>query len=726
MTANMSIKVRIWVDKTGRVSSVKLDGTTRDQSLDAALQNEALTGLQLQSSSHRRHAHAHRHATHRHADREGQDRFFRPDFMFQEKYVFRRCIWLLATVWCATATNPAMAGRPSTPVKIPLLRRPRHNHTRCGATVAHRRRLPAQLAASDLIPNTEMLAKASQADKDAAISRSPNPSENVTINLINRLVERNILTKQDAQELIRQAQDDAAVARAQADAMQHDVAVAQEAAQMAVQQTAPPPTDDQVRVTYIPEAVKAQMREEIKEEVMAKARAENWAAPNAVPDWVLKFRVSGDIRVRYEGDFFPGGNDNTGAFPNFNSINTGAPFDVSGTTFSPQQDVDQNRTRFRIRARIGAEIDMGEGFTVGLRVGTGQDNSPVTENQTLGLANNGQGGDFSKYQLWLDRAFLKYEVGGQPNKDFSVTLGRMDNPFFDPTTIVWASDIGFDGAALQAKYEVLPGITPFFNGGAFPIFNTDFNFATDNPSKFKSEDKYLFAAQLGSTIKITKDITAKVAAGYFYFYNIEGKLSDPFTPLTSQRPGQYRRFTPLLCPKRQYLHGPARHHTNRGEQLRHDRSVPILRPGLQIPGLRDERPHRLLNCFPEPVQISAPTAGVRQKSKPWTRNYVNSHCAVNNRGSNNTTTGAVGSYAGGDQAWDIGMASRQGEPWRNAATGRSASIADLHRRVGCGRRRLQRRRLWRAALRHESQGPSCTLRRQPRPCPRTSGWACGG
>ena len=275
---------------------------------------------------------------------------------------------------------------------------------------------------------------------------TPSPSQNVTINLINRLVERGVLKKEDAQDLIRLAEDDAVIARTQAATVENDVAKARETAQAALQQTAPPTTDDQVRVTYIPEAVKAQMREEIKQEVMSTARAENWVGPTVGKSGGPTFRVSGDIRVRYEGDFFPGGNDNTGAFPIFNAINTGAPFDTSGTVFSPQNNVDENRERFRIRARIGAEIDMGEGFTAGLRVGTGQDNSPVTENQTLGLANGGQGGDFSKYQLWLDRAFLKYEVGGQPNKNAAITIGRMDNPFFDPTSLIWSRDLGFDGA----------------------------------------------------------------------------------------------------------------------------------------------------------------------------------------------------------------------------------------------------------------------------------------
>src|SRR5678816_979949 len=107
---------------------------------------------------------------------------------------------------------------------------------------------------------------------------------------------------------------------------------------------------------------------------MSTARNENWAAPRLFPDWVSRIKLFGDIRVRYEGAFFPMGNDNTGAFPNFNAINTGPPFDVSGTVFSPQLNVDQDRHRIRLRARLGLEADLGNGFSVGLRLATGESN----------------------------------------------------------------------------------------------------------------------------------------------------------------------------------------------------------------------------------------------------------------------------------------------------------------------------------------------------------------
>ena len=50
---------------------------------------------------------------------------------------------------------------------------------------------------------------------------------------------------------------------------------------------------------------------------------------------------------------------------------------------------------------------IGEGFNGGIRLVTGDNNAPTSSNQTLG----GSGGDFSKYAIWIDRAFLSYDVG---------------------------------------------------------------------------------------------------------------------------------------------------------------------------------------------------------------------------------------------------------------------------------------------------------------------------
>jgi hypothetical protein len=353
------------------------------------------------------------------------------------------------------------------------------------------------------------------------------PSQNVTINLINLMVKRNLISKDDAADLIKQAEQEAAQARA----------VAQTAAkpQPSTNASTPPDDgdDDTVHVAYVPDVVKNQIRDEVKADVMKQAQDEHWSSADTTPDWVHRFHVTGDIRVRYEGDMFPDDNA-VGSLVNFNSINTGSPFDINPLTqksgLIPTYNVDQNRDRFRLRARIGAGIDLGENFTAGMRLGTGSDDQPVSENQTLGAA-SGQGGNFSKYQIWLDRAFLRYDLWGEPEKDFSVSIGRFDNPFFN-TSMLWADDLAFDGFMAQGKFQVAEGVTPFFTIGAFPIFNTDLNFGTNSSvagNGYQSEDKWLYAGQAGTNWVINKDFTFKGAVGYYDFENIEGQVSSPIS-----------------------------------------------------------------------------------------------------------------------------------------------------------------------------------------------------
>ena len=45
--ANLSVKVRIWPDTTGRISRAKVAGSSGDPALDATIENEVLSGLQL-------------------------------------------------------------------------------------------------------------------------------------------------------------------------------------------------------------------------------------------------------------------------------------------------------------------------------------------------------------------------------------------------------------------------------------------------------------------------------------------------------------------------------------------------------------------------------------------------------------------------------------------------------------------------------------------------------
>jgi hypothetical protein len=489
----------------------------------------------------------------------------------------------------------------------------------------------------------------------APIAAKPSASQNLTLNLIKRLVERGVLPKEDAAELVRQAETETAEAQQYAAVAQQqtiDAAVSRAVAQ--VRATPDPDAElfaasgDAVRATYIPENIRAQMREEIKQDVMNQAREERWAAPRLVPEWSTRIRLFGDVRVRAEGDFFQEGNDNTGAFPNFNSINTGQPFDISGTNFAPQLNVDQDRERLRLRVRIGAEADLGHGFSAGLRIATGENNNPVSTNQSLGLANQGQGGNFSKYAIWLDRGYLRYDYGADPDRHFGLSLGRFENPFYS-TEIIYDEDLGFDGAAVQGRYRVAKNVVPFFSAGAFPVFNTDFNFGTNQPAKFKSSDKWLYGAQLGVDWKLSKDFNFKAAAAYYHFDNVEGQLSDPFTPLSPSDQGNTDNSRPSFAqkgntyrPLRRIIASPLNNFGTANQYQYYGLATPFH--NVAVTG-------QLTYNRWEPFQISL--SGEWVKNVAFDRNAIDA-IAVNNRGANGIN-GAVGRFAGGDTAWILGL-----------------------------------------------------------------------
>ncbi|WP_200860029.1 putative porin [Methyloferula stellata] len=403
------------------------------------------------------------------------------------------------------------------------MRLTRHRGLLSGAGCALCLVLVTNLSSSAVAQDTDQSAPPSK----SSVSRKKPTSPIAMVNLVNLLVQQGVVTEEQGKALIKQAEDQASVARESAKDVSVKAVEAAKAANAAAAAAMPAGTK---RVTYVPEFVKKQIRDELKEEVMKTAARDNWASPGLYPEWASRIRLYGDFRARYEGDYYPSGN---ASLVNFGAINGGSPFDMLGASYPPSLDTDQDRNRIRLRARLGIDANVYDGFSVGLRLATGDSNSPVSTNQTLGSS----GGNFSKYQIWLDRAFLKY----QPIENVAFKVGRFENPFFAPSELVWDQDLNFDGFAVQTKYEIAPGVVPFANAGAFPIYNTDLNFGSTNfansnagnPVKYSSQDKWLFGGQLGVSWKPAQDYTVKFAAAYYDFSNVQGRVSSPCVVLSA-------------------------------------------------------------------------------------------------------------------------------------------------------------------------------------------------
>ncbi|VFR38368.1 Outer membrane receptor for ferric coprogen and ferric-rhodotorulic acid [plant metagenome] len=347
-----------------------------------------------------------------------------------------------------------------------------------------------------------------------AAAQSPAPSDNATINLIRLLVQQGVIKQDQADALLKQAEADAVRARSSA-----APAAAAGGAGAAIAQ----PGD--VRVPYIPETVRAEIRDEVKNEVMAQAKAENWAQPNTFPDWVSRITIEGDVRVRNESRFFD--DNNVPGALNFNRWNDNGPMLIVAGNQNYFEDRRFTNTRedrrnlWRIRARLGVKAQLSDAWTAGVRLATGSDDNPVSTSDTLG---NSMG----KKNLWLDQAYLTYRATDW----MTATAGRAGNPFAS-TDLLYSGDLNFDGISAAFK-KPLSGrpVTLFGTIGAF-VLDYGNNSSSAWSYEGKSENKWLLGAQVGADWKINSDNSLRGSLAYYQFENISGKRSSQCSVLSS-------------------------------------------------------------------------------------------------------------------------------------------------------------------------------------------------
>ncbi len=340
------------------------------------------------------------------------------------------------------------------------------------------------------------------------------PSENATINLIRLLVQEGVLKQDKAEGLIAQAEKEAAQAKQGSGG---NTVV-----------TNPGAAPGDVRVQYVPNIVREQIRDQVKAEVLATAKNENWAQPNTFPDWVSRISFDGDIRLRDESRFFANGNERGGSGANSNEIidyaqlNDSGPYDVNPNTNSglpPLLNTREDRENlFRLRARLGMKAVLAPDWSAGIRIGTGSDNNPVSTTQTLG-------GGFAKKDIWLDQGYLTWKAADR----LTLTGGRIANPFMS-TDLLYSNDLNFDGVAALFNQKVGRDWGVFGTVGAFPVEYTRDSETSNGFDKQESDNKWLYGAQVGANWQINAGNHVKGALAYYRFDDIEGKRSTPCAP----------------------------------------------------------------------------------------------------------------------------------------------------------------------------------------------------
>lgn len=350
-----------------------------------------------------------------------------------------------------------------------------------------------------------------------------------TLNLIQLLVEQGVIKQEVADEMIKRAELKAKASR-------------QQAQESAAQPEAGEPKKGEVRVPYIPEHVKNEIRDQLRAEVVGQAKQERWGDVNAVPEWASRFTLEGDMRLREQADFY---------------ASTNAPaanFRANGQNID--NTTEDSYHRERVRMRLGINANVTRGVDLGLRLTTGNINDPPLTGDVLGPPPISMGspvstlqtfGTFnSKFALVLDQAYLKLT----PFDWLTVSGGRIPNPFFVGTVgniytgtlrsgphtvptagvvhtdLLWDVDLNFEGLALNLHpwlKEESRTLKPFLNAGIFPLQQIN------QSETVKAKDKWFFGAQAGlEWAPENTDTKFRLGAAYYDYRNIAGVRNPNF------------------------------------------------------------------------------------------------------------------------------------------------------------------------------------------------------
>ncbi|GJL79665.1 MAG: hypothetical protein NPINA01_26540 [Nitrospinaceae bacterium] len=204
-------------------------------------------------------------------------------------------------------------------------------------------------------------------------------------------------------------------------------------------------------------------------------------------DWLKKFKPSGDVRLRHESLFRQGSN-----------ASSSKRFD---------------RSRQRIRFRIGGEYFFTKNIKAGFRLATGPedsasgDSSPTSTNQTLDNT-------FSTKNINLDRVYANWKI---PHGNSSLQLrgGKFGVPFMKSEQL-WDSDLSLEGATEKLSHKMRDTKLELILGQF--VVEEFGNSATDGGS----DDVHLFAYQGVVSQKLGSIAKAKMGVALYDYQNILG------------------------------------------------------------------------------------------------------------------------------------------------------------------------------------------------------------
>jgi len=170
---------------------------------------------------------------------------------------------------------------------------------------------------------------------------------------------------------------------------------------------------------------------------------------------------------------------------------------------------DRHRQRFRLRLSSTLQFD---DFLVGLQLASGE-GSQTSTNQSFDNL-------FSQKPIWIQQAYLQWK--GVPW--LSVTAGKMPNPFYRVSEMVWDDDLTPEGLSENVTLKIADTFLLFANAGQF-VLDED---STDN------NDQWLFGEQAGVQLGVAKDTYVTLAGAFYSFKNVPGNPPNSLSQVTTQ------------------------------------------------------------------------------------------------------------------------------------------------------------------------------------------------
>ena len=315
---------------------------------------------------------------------------------------------------------------------------------------------------------------------------------NTLVGVLEELVRSGVVSEAEARKIVDKAQADALT----------------EVAKSSADDAVGPNT---VRVTYVPDIVKDQLRQQIKselrdevsQEVIDQARHDGWGVPGGLPAWISEITWHADVRVRSESVLFAD-NNAQGFYRNFQAINEAGGIGPAGENalLNVSEDVHQMTSRLR----FGLDTRLSDHWSMAARISTGNEGNPVTRNAQLGQYN-------APWDAFVDLAYAQYH-----SKYLLFSGGRFPNPFLS-TNLVFDDDLTFEGLTAT-------GFLPFDLAGAEDrVYLTAGYFPLDE-IELSSRDKYLLGAQLGGQFALGGS-TLGIGLAYYDFANVNGTRNLP-------------------------------------------------------------------------------------------------------------------------------------------------------------------------------------------------------